>query len=200
MGSPQGDKNVKLAPFDTDFVHYMANSLDFMATSGLYGIIIALHRCINVDLYGFQVAGQHGAKCKLRARSIAHCLPAALLSLLPPVRAVNHSNDAVAFADHYYNVCDQPANAERDSSEWFVVKAIVQAGLARFREPCVIECHESKAECERCKKSSGFRQVTNYGKAERSRCPRCSTQYGGCRPPQHWAFRRRWHPPKGHSK
>mmetsp|Transcript_29004 Transcript_29004/g.81693 ORF Transcript_29004/g.81693 Transcript_29004/m.81693 type:complete len:176 (+) Transcript_29004:1622-2149(+) len=159
----QGDKNVKLAPFDTDFVHYMANSLDFMATSGLYGIIIALHRCVSVDLYGFQVAGQHGAKY------------------------------------HYYNVCDQPANAERDGSEWYVVKAIVQAGLANFREPCVLECHESKAECERCKRGSGFRPVTNFGKAERSKCPRCSTQYGGCRPPQHWAFRRRWQPPRAHN-
>ena len=102
-----------------------------------------------------------------------------------------------AAADHYYNVCDQPANAERDGSEWFVVKAIVESGLARFREPCVIECHESKAECEACKRRSGFKQVTNFGKASRSKCPRCSTQFGGCRPSQHWAFRRHWHPPRG---
>mmetsp|Transcript_429 Transcript_429/g.978 ORF Transcript_429/g.978 Transcript_429/m.978 type:complete len:575 (+) Transcript_429:254-1978(+) len=159
-----GDKKVKLAPFDTDFVHYMANSLPFMATSGLYGIIIALHHCAEVDLYGFQVSNQHGMKY------------------------------------HYYNVCDQPANAERDGDEWHVVKAIVQSGLARFREPCIIECHESKAECERCKASTQLKRVTSYGKAERGRCPRCSTQYGGCRPPQHWAFRRRWTPPRGHSR
>lgn len=64
----QGDKKVKLAPFDTDFVHYMANSLPFMATSGLYGIIIALHHCAEVDLYGFQVSNQHGMKCRCRWR------------------------------------------------------------------------------------------------------------------------------------
>uniref|UniRef100_A0A061R1C7 beta-galactoside alpha-(2,6)-sialyltransferase n=2 Tax=Tetraselmis sp. GSL018 TaxID=582737 RepID=A0A061R1C7_9CHLO len=156
-----GDPDVRLAPFDTDFVHYMANSLPFMATSGLYGIIIALHQCASVDLYGFQVSAKHGAKY------------------------------------HYYNVCDQPANAERDGAEWHVVKAIVEAGLARFREPCVAECHEGQASCERCKRASGFRPVGSYGKAERARCPRCSTQYGGCRPHQHWAFRRHWHPPRG---
>jgi hypothetical protein len=28
--------------------------------SGLYGILIAMHRCARVDLYGFQVSTEHG--------------------------------------------------------------------------------------------------------------------------------------------
>jgi hypothetical protein len=44
-----------LYAFDPDLVEYIAFSLDFMATSGLYGILIAMQRCARVDLYGFQV-------------------------------------------------------------------------------------------------------------------------------------------------
>lgn len=50
----------KLFAFEPDLVEYIAFSLDFMATSGLYGILIAMHRCARVDLYGFQVSTEHG--------------------------------------------------------------------------------------------------------------------------------------------
>jgi hypothetical protein len=53
----------------------MANSLPFMATSGLYGIIIALHRCAEVDLYGFQVSNQHGAKCESSFPAAVRIIP-----------------------------------------------------------------------------------------------------------------------------
>ena len=46
------DDRVRMAGFDPAFVEHMVNAFDFMATSGLYGVFIALLRCAAVDLYG----------------------------------------------------------------------------------------------------------------------------------------------------
>ena len=43
---------------------------------------------------------------------------------------------------HYYDACDTPANEDRDSAEWHVVKMLEQEGLVRFADPCVSECHD----------------------------------------------------------
>jgi hypothetical protein len=53
-------KPFKLYAFAPDLVHYVAHGLEFMATSGLYGILLALLRCNKVDVYGFQVSTAHG--------------------------------------------------------------------------------------------------------------------------------------------
>mmetsp|Transcript_16647 Transcript_16647/g.28091 ORF Transcript_16647/g.28091 Transcript_16647/m.28091 type:complete len:310 (+) Transcript_16647:198-1127(+) len=112
-----------LYAFDPDLVEYIAFSLDFMATSGLYGILIAMQRCARVDLYGFQVSTEHGTLY------------------------------------HYYDVCDVPANVERDTSEYLAVKAMAEAGLVHLAEPCIIECHGNRDECARCKKASDFKEA-----------------------------------------
>ena len=39
----------------------MAHSLNFMATSGLYGMMLAVQRCKEVVIYGFHVSTTHGA-------------------------------------------------------------------------------------------------------------------------------------------
>eukprot|EP00959_Pyramimonas_sp_CCMP1952_P263929 5519285-Pyramimonas_sp.AAC.1 len=113
----------RLYAFDPDVVEYIAFGLDFMATSGLYGILLAMHRCARVDLYGFQVSTEHGTLY------------------------------------HYYDVCDIPANMDRDSSEYIAVKALAEAGLVHFAEPCIIECHVSATECAQCKKATHFKHV-----------------------------------------
>lgn len=51
---------------------------------------------------------------------------------------------------HYYDPCDTPANEDRDSSEWQIVKLLSEAGLVRFAEPCVVECHEGNDACGGC--------------------------------------------------
>jgi hypothetical protein len=66
-----------------------------------------MHRCHEIDLYGFQVHSRHGVQY------------------------------------HYYNPKDLPANEDRDSDEWYVVKALVKADLVKFAEPCIVECHEA---------------------------------------------------------
>jgi hypothetical protein len=38
----------------------VAQKVNFLATSGLYGILLALQRCHSVSIYGFQVSTQHG--------------------------------------------------------------------------------------------------------------------------------------------
>jgi hypothetical protein len=60
---------------------------------------------------------------------------------------------------HYYDVCDVPANVERDTSEYLVVKAMAEAGLVHLAEPCIIECHGNRDECARCKKASDFKEA-----------------------------------------
>jgi hypothetical protein len=54
-------KPLKLYAFAPDFVEYVAQKVNFLATSGLYGILLALQRCHSVSVYGFQVSTQHGA-------------------------------------------------------------------------------------------------------------------------------------------
>ena len=54
-------KTLKLYAFAPDFVEYVAQKVNFLATSGLYGILLALQRCHSVSVYGFQVSTQHGA-------------------------------------------------------------------------------------------------------------------------------------------
>ena len=49
-----------LVAFDPNYVEYIAHSLSFLATSGLYGILLAVQTCASVTLYGFQVSTNHG--------------------------------------------------------------------------------------------------------------------------------------------
>ncbi|KAK9808629.1 hypothetical protein WJX72_000855 [[Myrmecia] bisecta] len=101
--------------FDPDWVEYMSAAFSFLADSGFYGLILALHRCTKVDLYGFQMSEAQG---------------------VPP---------------HYYDECDILSNTDRDAQEWLVFKAFAQAGLVRFGEPCIQECHESAEACSQCR-------------------------------------------------
>ena len=158
------DRSVKMAAFSPSFVEYVGLAVNgFMATSGLYGILVASQVCEHLDLYGFQVSTAHGV-----------C------------------------AYHYYDSCEQPANAQRDDIEWFVVRELVAMGAARFVEPCVEECHAGEEVCQQCKDQANFPKAVIK---RRSKCPPCSTAYGGCRPGQggrpiqHWAFTRRGTPP-----
>jgi len=99
---------------------WVDRSFSFLVTSGLFGILIAMHRCAEIDLYGFQVHARHGVQY------------------------------------HYYNPADLPANEDRDSDEWYVVKALVKAELVRFAEPCIVECHEGVSECKTCQEDNGL--------------------------------------------
>lgn len=60
---------------------------------------------------------------------------------------------------------DLPANEERDSDEWYVVKALVDAGFVRFAEPCIVECHEGIFECKACQEEAGVEGVQGAAEA-----------------------------------
>lgn len=51
---------LRLYGFHQDFHRYVDESFTFLATSGLFGILIALHKCLEVKLYGFHVHERHG--------------------------------------------------------------------------------------------------------------------------------------------
>ena len=95
---------------------YSDRTFKILATSGLTGILIGLHRCHRIDIYGFHVAAQHGALY------------------------------------HYYNKNDKPANVQRDGVEWFIVKELADNGFLHFKEPCILECHETLHKCKECQK------------------------------------------------
>eukprot|EP00899_Mesostigma_viride_P007433 jgi/Mesvir1/16691/Mv15087-RA.1 len=42
------------------FHRWMDRTFNFLATSGLNGIVIALHKCVHIHLYGFHIHPQHG--------------------------------------------------------------------------------------------------------------------------------------------
>lgn len=102
---------------------WVDKSFSFLVTSGLFGALIAAHKCASVDLYGFQVSRHHGVQY------------------------------------HYYNAADEPANEERDGDEWLAVKSLVESGILRFADPCIIECHDSARECLTCQEQSGDAEV-----------------------------------------
>eukprot|EP00898_Chlorokybus_atmophyticus_P004685 jgi/Chlat1/5217/Chrsp33S05183 len=54
-------KDRRIYGLNPSFHRYMDRSFHFLSTSGLNGIIMALHKCARVDLYGFHIHPQHGA-------------------------------------------------------------------------------------------------------------------------------------------
>mmetsp|Transcript_29231 Transcript_29231/g.82481 ORF Transcript_29231/g.82481 Transcript_29231/m.82481 type:complete len:589 (+) Transcript_29231:164-1930(+) len=50
---------------------------------------------------------------------------------------------------HYFNT-ETPSNAKRDDTEYHVTAALARSGVLKFREPCIVECHESQTACQEC--------------------------------------------------
>ena len=65
----------------------------------------------------------------------------------------------------------QPANATRDDGEWDMVRKLALAGFVEFAEPCIVECHDGKAECDACITSSGGSHEVHNLHAERANKP-----------------------------
>ena len=80
-----------------------------------------------------------------------------------------HVTQAHGALYHYYDPCDTPANADRDSAEWHVVKMLAEAGLVVFAEPCVAECHEGKGACESCLREGERGRGRGRGRTRRGR-------------------------------
>eukprot|EP00897_Mesotaenium_endlicherianum_P010643 jgi/Mesen1/9607/ME000659S08986 len=87
---------------------------------------------------------------------------------------------------HYYDQCDRPQDPVRHEHEFPVLKAMADLGLLSFREPCVVACHESPQECDKCKLRTGFQPVL----LPNVTCPPCSLTREGCHKARHWAFRK----------
>lgn len=47
-------------PLDPEFEDYMTRSFSFAPSQGLYGVVLALHVCRSVTLYGFGLSAQQG--------------------------------------------------------------------------------------------------------------------------------------------
>mmetsp|Transcript_24956 Transcript_24956/g.47386 ORF Transcript_24956/g.47386 Transcript_24956/m.47386 type:complete len:169 (+) Transcript_24956:286-792(+) len=62
LGKKRRHEDLQLYGLSPSLHAFMDRSFSFLTTSGLLGIVVALHRCAKVDLYGFQVHPRHGVQ------------------------------------------------------------------------------------------------------------------------------------------
>eukprot|EP00271_Cylindrocystis_brebissonii_P013845 TRINITY_DN3422_c0_g1_i1.p1 TRINITY_DN3422_c0_g1~~TRINITY_DN3422_c0_g1_i1.p1 ORF type:complete len:599 (+),score=81.88 TRINITY_DN3422_c0_g1_i1:572-2368(+) len=153
---------MRLAALQPSFLRQFAASFDFVPSTGLLGVMIALQRCHKVDLYGFQsfreqsVSYQYYDRCarpsdeerdRKEYGALRQLARAGLLSFKDPCVEVCH---------------DQPLKC--------------------------IPCQESHGFSEKPAKRSqtGLTPLVN----DDAPCPDCSFTPQGCRRNRHWAFRR----------
>ena len=172
----KGDKSIKMAAFDQGFVEHMAHSLNFMPTSGLYGIIIALSRCHEVNLFGFQVSSEHGAlyhyydACDEPANGERDGAEWFVVKELAEEKLVNFAEPCVVECHESKSKCHECKS---------------EAGMPS------VDLSNFRATSLQMKGKDLKRELTKQTYAERKKsCPACSKSFGGCRPPRHWAYAR----------
>lgn len=172
----KGDKSIKMAAFDQGFVEHMAHSLNFMPTSGLYGIIIALSRCHEVNLFGFQVSSEHGAlyhyydACDEPANGERDGAEWLVVKKLAEEKLVKFAEPCVVECHESKSKCQECKD---------------EAGMP------TVDLSNFRATSLRMKGQDLKRELTKQTYAERKKsCPACSKSFGGCRPPRHWAYAR----------
>ena len=172
----KGDKSIKMAAFDQGFVEHMAHSLNFMPTSGLYGIIIALSRCHEVNLFGFQVSSEHGAlyhyydACDEPANGERDGAEWFVVKKLAEEKLVKFAEPCVVECHESKSKCQECKS---------------EAGMPS------VDLSNFRATSLQMKGKDLKRELTKQTYAERKKsCPACSKSFGGCRPPRHWAYAR----------
>jgi len=172
----KGDKSIKMAAFDQGFVEHMAHSLNFMPTSGLYGIIIALSRCHEVNLFGFQVSSEHGAlyhyydACDEPANGERDGAEWFVVKKLAEEKLVKFAEPCVVECHESKSKCQECKS---------------EAGMP------TVDLSNFRATSLQMKGKDLKRELTKQTYAERKKsCPPCSKSFGGCRPPRHWAYAR----------
>lgn len=111
---PPANGHAQPLAFHPEFTSYVAKvGRGTIPSSGLFAVMLALHTCAEVKLYGFHASFRHGSR------------------------------------HHYFNT-ETPSNERRDESEFNMLKAMSDAGMLSFAEPCIIECHMDQSECNRC--------------------------------------------------
>ena len=99
--------------FDPEYVEYVAHSLSFMATSGLYGILMALQRCREVNIYGFHVSTKQGALyhyydvCDVPANPSRDGDEFRFVKALVEAGFVNFAEDCVLECHETQEICDR---------------------------------------------------------------------------------------------
>jgi hypothetical protein len=172
----KGDKSIRMAAFDQGFVEHMAHSLSFMPTSGLYGIIIALSRCHEVNLFGFQVSSEHGAlyhyydACDEPANGERDGAEWFVVKKLVEEKLVKFAEPCVVECHDSKTKCEQ---------------CKTEAGMP------AVDLSKIRATSLQMRGKDLRRELTKQTYAERKKsCPACSKSFGGCRPPRHWAYAR----------
>ena len=99
--------------FDPDYVEFVAHSLNFMATSGLYGIMMAMQRCREVNIYGFHVSTKQGALyhyydvCDVPANPSRDGDEFRFVKALANAGFINFGEDCVLECHETQEVCDK---------------------------------------------------------------------------------------------
>lgn len=100
-----------------DFAAY-AGTVVTGADTGVLAVLLAMHRCHNVTLFGF---------------------------------TLNTSVPEPGVPYHYYDGCDQTADADRDARQAQLLHALALGGLLHVGEPCWQQCAAGEQGCRQCR-------------------------------------------------
>ena len=122
-----------------DFLAWTHESFALAPATELIGVVVAAHKCREVNLYGFQIQSFEGVKDTYHEREDG--------------RDADPDADPAADLDRRAGEDARERHSEMDDDEWLVLKAMATHGVIRFAEPCVVRCHESASGATRAGKA-----------------------------------------------
>ena len=124
------------------FLTWVDHALAFQPTAEMYGVLVAVHKCREVNLYGFQTQSFHGAKDLYHEAS--------------DLRFDGSDSEDLGM-DVMHDSSDSSSDSSTDTGrksvdqrEWVVLRMMKRSGLVHFAEPCVLECHTNSMSCDNC--------------------------------------------------
>ena len=129
----------RLHAIHPDFLAWTHESFALAPATELIGVVVAAHKCREVNLYGFQIQSFEGVKDTYHEREDG--------------RDADLDADPAADLDRRAGEDARERHSEMDGDEWAALKAMATHGVIRFAEPCVVRCHESASECDACREA-----------------------------------------------
>lgn len=207
VATRKGDPSIRMSGFDRDFVEHLANALDFMPTSGFYGVMMALLRCAEVDIYGFHVSAAHGAlyhyydPCDTPANVERDGAEWQVVKLLAEEGVLRIAEPCVAECHEGVTVCRACLSRRRDEVPGAMM--MKNASFGGERGPALaggapglgilpqLDLTKFRATSLTSRRGHLVRDATkqNYDQRKKT-CPYCAKTASGCRPPSHWSMER----------
>ena len=141
----------RLHAIHPDFLAWVHESFALAPATEMIGVVVAAHRCREVNLYGFQIQSFDGVKDKYHEKEDGRDADSDANA--------DADADAISDLDRRAGADDSSSegaperHSEMDGDEWLALKAMATHGVVNFAEPCVVRCHESASECDACREA-----------------------------------------------